>query len=178
MCRQLSDTECTALRNYIDKAAVNKDLRKGINNPDVNILDSLFENAKKELTVYRGMKRQDFELINGVYRDPAYLSCTSDQDIAIQKFCGYEGNKYGVLMIVSLPIGTPIINFTKYGFGQEEEIILFRDLSLILTETKEYLKKPKRAEDSLCYYASQNDLSPIEFLDSLVVYKFKLQVID
>ncbi len=121
----------------------------------INLLDKLFRrDAPTFLTphiVFRGTASMTEEDVKGkeiVVTKVSFLSTSTNEKVAAEFANGdREDGKYGVILQLKVPAGTPYIDASNINFGRgldEEEILLPRGLTLRIHGKKAFTARIKR----------------------------------
>lgn len=127
------------LRDYVQNAEpqINQELRVGKDCPNAVIFDSLFVSGEVPDTLYRLVPNSIINFDNdGIFLDPAYLSCTDDVD----KFLGGISSNDIACMIINVPspFQRIVVNEVLPDYNDEGEYILPRNLGLRKTDHQQY----------------------------------------
>ena len=132
--------ELELLRDYVKNAEpqINQELRLGGDCPNAVIFDNLFVNGEMPGTLYRLVPNRIISIDNdGIFLDPAYLSCTDDVD----KYLGRINSNDLACMIIDVPspFQRIVVNEMLSDYNDEGEYILPRNLGLRKTNHQQYI---------------------------------------
>lgn len=138
------------LKEYKNESnEINNKLRNGIVNSETCLIDALFSRKAVPSILYRLLDNKYINIIDGIFCDPAYLSCTKDIDEFI---CKTDPTNHIACIIIQMKSPFLCINVSEIipEFDDEGEYILPRELKLRLvgykklnsiTEFDEFLDK-------------------------------------
>lgn len=175
--KEMENREKNNLKEYVTKAdpEVNKLLRKGEADVD-GLFDGLFLYGKTPETLYRYLPNCNVNILDNIYCDKGYLSCSKDSS----KFIGKVDASDLAVLIIKIPHKTCRIDVNEIldGCNDEGEFILPRETKLYEIRNSERFETEDgltRFIDSVCPDERYRSLTDIYHIESITSYYLELR---